>query len=131
MRLTFFLLMIAFLTLSCGQKKADTQEETLMRQTVTIHDDLMMQMGKLTTLEASLKEASVDSATANFEKLKMVQAANKEMFDWMREFGDAFTHEQINKNHELSADEAKLLQEYYDRIALLQSDIDALLKPEE
>lgn len=130
MKPTLLLLVFTVLLLSCGDKKAESQESTLMEKTVDIHDELMNQMGKLTTLEAKLKIAIQDSTHPKIEKLESVQAANKAMFDWMRAFGNDFTFEEINKGHELTADKQELLINYYDQIVSLQKDFDALLQEE-
>ncbi len=130
------LVLIAFcLVVSCKSEKAkevvnEVSEPTLMEQAVELHDALMNDMGKMVDLEMTLELASKDSIPELLERQKRVTAANKEMFAWMTEFGQAFTFEEINKGAALTPEKEALLVTYHERISKLKAEFEDILKDE-
>ena len=90
--------------------KVDTQksetapiEPFSMEGVMAIHDEVMPKMGEISMLIDALKEhadKNPDSPQAN--AMRKLQESHKAMMDWMREFGDAFTSDEIIKGAELS-----------------------------
>lgn len=112
-------------------KTVQVQDDSLMKEVVMVHDNLMNYMGVLTDLEMELELASKDSVASQLMRLEEVRNANTEMFAWMQDFGTDFTFEEINKGQELSAEKQKLLQAYHERIVLLQEEVKLIFAEEE
>lgn len=122
----FTLFIFAFILASCGANKAEEQkkqQETLAKEVMDIHDEVMPKMGELVSLKKQVKQlvntwtadslntsndAKVSEAGTLIEKL---EAADKGMMDWMHEYNGGqglYEHELIMEY--LNAEKVKITQ---------------------
>jgi len=113
------LILALFLLLSmiaCKENKTEevAKEPTQMEKVIAVHDEMMPKMGDIgqyiNKLEAGLDSTSVDSAKVN--AIKELKAANRTMMTWMKDFGQAFTGDEIRNGAELSAEKQKELDKF-------------------
>lgn len=98
---------------SCKQDKKDENKPDPMKEVMAIHDEVMPKMsaiGKLVT-ELNTKIDSTEAGMVYDEAKKELQAANKSMMDWMHDFGDRFTTDEIMNGKELSPEKQQWLAE--------------------
>lgn len=125
-------LFFALVVFSCkNQPKAEVAEEpaqemATMEKTKQLHDLLMEDMNRMVDMELKLELASKDSIPELLERQKRVTAANKEMFDWMMDFGQKFTADEIQNGAALTPEKQELLEEYYQRLVALDTEYTAL-----
>ena len=84
---------------------------------MAVHDEVMPKMGEISMLIDALKaeaDKNPDSPQANI--MKKLQESHKAMMDWMREFGDAFTSDEILKGAALSEEKKERLRLEAERI---------------
>lgn len=86
------LLAVLVLT-ACNDTQNKEAFNTLMDDTMAIHDEAMMQMNTINKLRNSLKESTADSTTVAATITKL-EKADKAMMDWMHEFSEALPYEQ-------------------------------------
>lgn len=104
--------------------KVDTQKsETAaidpysMEGVLAVHDEVMPKMGEISMMIDALKEhadKNPDSPQAN--AMRKLQESHKAMMAWMREFGDAFTSDEILKGAALSEEKKERLRLEAERI---------------
>lgn len=110
--LVFITLVLTFVIGCKENKKAEVSSETSqMTEVMAIHDEVMPKMGKIGRLVADLrKKIDNDQGTAADKKaMEDLQEANKSMMDWMKNFGDTFSPEEIMDGKELSPEKQALL----------------------
>jgi len=94
-----------------------TTDPYSMEGVMAVHDEVMPKMGEISMLIDALKaeaDKNPDSPQAN--AMKKLQESHKAMMDWMREFGDAFTSDEILKGAALSEEKKELLRLEAERI---------------
>ena len=91
------MILMAFLaTVACGgttkqaiEEKAGIKEK-LKAEVMSVHDDAMAKMGELYNLEIAIKEATdstdVDELALAETRIRLLQKANREMMDWMKQY---------------------------------------------
>ena len=116
-------LVIALFLAACSEK----QESTAMKEVMVIHDQTMPRMGELGQLVGKLKAIENDSTEmgiAYMDARKDLQNANEEMMNWMKNFGDQFTPDEIINGAALSKDKVKLLTEEKRKAQQMQQHIE-------
>ena len=116
-------LIIALFLTACSEK----QESTAMKEVMVIHDQTMPRMGELGQLVGKLKAIENDSTEmgiAYMDARKDLQNANEEMMNWMKNFGDQFTPDEIINGAALSKDKVKLLTEEKRKAQQMQQHIE-------
>lgn len=104
---------LVFSFISCKQSKKDESKTDPMKEVMAIHDEVMPKMsaiGKLVT-ELNTKIDSTEEGMVYDQAKKELQAANKSMMDWMHNFGDRFTTDEIMNGKELSPEKQQWLAE--------------------
>ena len=94
-----------------------TTDPYSMEGVMAVHDEVMPKMGEISMLIDALKaeaDKNPDSPQAN--TMKKLQESHKAMMDWMREFGDAFTSDEILKGAALSEEKKERLRLEAERI---------------
>jgi len=94
-----------------------TTDPYSMEGVMAVHDEVMPKMGEISMLIDALKaeaDKNPDSPQAN--AMKKLQESHKAMMDWMREFGDAFTSDEILKGAALSEEKKERLRLEAERI---------------
>ena len=127
------LLLVSFsLTLvSCANNAKQTNENQAvtieedesysMKAVMAVHDEVMPKMGEISLLIDRLKplaDQNPDSPYAN--AMKELQNSHKAMMDWMGDFGEAFTSDEILNGAPLSADKKARLKVEAERIAAVK-----------
>lgn len=89
-------------------------EPSQMEKVIAVHDELMPKMGEIggyiTKLEASIDSTAVDSL--KIRAIADLKAANQSMMSWMKDFGQAFTGDEIRNGAGLSDEKQKILNEF-------------------
>lgn len=118
---------IATIVISCKGKEESTQ----MNHVMAVHDEVMPKMGQLGKLVAELKAMENDSTeigkqykTARIE----LQEANEAMMDWMQNFGNRFTPDEILNGAELSEQKKQWLNEEEVKTKALRNQINASIE---
>ncbi len=112
---------------SCNEKKESTQ----MKEVMAIHDEVMPKMGQLGKLVGELKGMENDSTEIGkqYKEARIaLQDANKAMMDWMQNFGDRFTPDEIMKGAELSEQKAQWLDEEEEKVKSLKVQINSSIE---
>ena len=132
MRRASMLLAITFITLilSCNEDKENTQ----MKEVMTVHDEVMPKMGQLGQMVGKLKAMENDSTEMGRQYQNAredLQEANGAMMDWMQNFGNRFTPDEILNGAELSAEKKRWLDEEEEKVKELQGQIDSSIEKAE
>ena len=122
----FTFVIFAFILAACGANKAEEQkkqQETLAKEVMDIHDEVMPKMGELVSLKKQVKQLvnnwTADSLnTSNDVKIteagtliEKLEAADKGMMDWMHEYNGGqglYEHDLIMEY--LNAEKVKITQ---------------------
>ncbi|NNE76685.1 MAG: hypothetical protein HKN31_06385 [Pricia sp.] len=114
------------LNFSCQEEKESTQ----MKEVLAVHDEVMPKMGKLGNMvgELSSKEDSTAMGMQYKEARIELQAAHKSMMDWMQNFGNRFTHDEILNGKELSDKKQAWLDEEEEKIKALREQINSSME---
>lgn len=106
-----------------NSKERDQKSETAttdpysMEGVMAVHDEVMPKMGEISMLIDALKEqADKNPNSPQANAMKKLQESHKAMMDWMREFGDAFTSDEILKGAALSEEKKERLRLEAERI---------------
>ncbi|UOB16233.1 hypothetical protein [Abyssalbus ytuae] len=107
------LLILTLAFASCKTDKKENSEPTKMENVMAIHDEVMPKMGKINSLIQELHTKADTTATGiKYQEAEAkLQEAHKSMMDWMKEFGEKFTPDEILKGQELTKEKKKLLDE--------------------
>ena len=119
---------MGFFFAGCGQQPSSQKGEQAgvhvdtdpysMEAVMAIHDEVMPKMGEISMLIDALKaEAEQEPESPQAVSMKKLQESHKAMMDWMREFGDAFTSDEILKGAALSEEKKERLRIEAERIA--------------
>jgi len=109
---------------SCAEKKNNTQ----MKEVMAIHDEVMPKMSNLGSLVGELNSKENDSTELGLEyrqARKDLQAAHKSMMDWMQDFGNRFTPDEILNGKELSEQKKQWLDEEEEKVKALRKQINS------
>ena len=120
------LVLITFAT-SCKEEKESSQ----MKEVIAIHDETMPKMGKLGNLVGELKGMENDSTEIGRQykdARKDLQEAHQAMMDWMQNFGDRFTPEEIMNGKELSEQKRQWLDEEEEKAKALQDQVNSSIE---
>lgn len=112
---------------SCKEEKESTQ----MKEVIAIHDETMPKMGQLGKLVGDLKGMENDSTEIGRqykEARKDLQEAHKAMMDWMQNFGNRFTPDEIMNGKELSEQKRKWLDEEEEKAKALRDQINSSIE---
>lgn len=107
---------------SCKEKKEPTQ----MKEVMAVHDEVMPKMGHLGKLVGELKGMENDSTEIGkqYKEARIdLQDANKAMMNWMQNFGDRFTPDEILKGADLSEQKKQWLNEEEEKVKALREQI--------
>lgn len=120
-----FAVIFTTLLISCKQEKKEDTTPTQMEEVMAIHDEVMPKMGKLNKLiqELDAKIDTADTSAKYADAKKDLEAAHKFMMDWMKDFGDRFTSEEIMKGKALSEEKKKWLNEEEEKVEELRDQI--------
>ena len=126
MRNFILLITIAFATLttSCNDKKESKQ----MNEVLAVHDEVMPKMGQLGKLVGELKGMENDSTEIGrkYKDARIdLQDANEAMMDWMQDFGNRFTPDEILEGKELPEEKRQWLNEEEEKVKALRDQVNA------
>ncbi|MDT7828524.1 hypothetical protein RQM65_07605 [Pricia sp. S334] len=129
MKKHILLLTLAFAAIvtSCKEEKEATQ----MKEVIAVHDEVMPKMGQLGQLVGKLKERENDSTDLGKEYREAridLQEANQAMMDWMQNFGDRFSPDEIMKGKELSPEKQEWLDEEEEKVKALREQINSSIE---
>ncbi len=129
MKKLLLLVTIALITFttSCKEEKESTQ----MKEVMAVHDEVMPKMGQLGKLVGELKGMENDSTEIGkqYKQARIdLQDANEAMMDWMKNFGDRFTPDEIMKGAELSAEKRQWLDEEEANVKALRVQINSSIE---
>ena len=123
---------IAFLVISfiaCKEKVSEPQGPTQMENVIAIHDELMPKMGTIGELVGKL-EASIDTTNGDSTKVLAIQklkGANKEMMNWMVDFGNAFDSAEVLDGKELTEEKKKTLDAFETSVNELKTSMETAI----
>ncbi|MGW9684262.1 hypothetical protein [Flagellimonas sp. 2504JD1-5] len=118
---------------SCKQEKKASEGPTQMEQVMAIHDEVMPKMGKLGKLVGELK-SKVDTTASGQQyevAMKDLQAANRSMMDWMRDFGLRFDSDEILEGKALTEEKQQWLNEEEVKVKALREQINSSIEKAE
>ncbi|WP_420320613.1 hypothetical protein [Flagellimonas sp.] len=118
---------------SCKQQPKVPEGPTQMEQVMAIHDEVMPKMGTLGKLVAEMK-SKVDSTDTGkkYEKAMLdLQAANRSMMDWMRDFGLRFDSDEILEGKALTEEKQQWLNEEEVKVKALREQINSSIEKAE
>ncbi len=118
--------LITFFT-SCKEEKESSQ----MKEVMAVHDEVMPKMGQLGKLVGELKGIENDSTEIGkqYKEARIaLQDANEAMMDWMKNFGDRFTSDEILKGADLSEQKLQWLDEEEENVKALQEQINSSIE---
>ncbi len=121
---------LVFSLSSCKQDKKGEVKTDPMKEVMAIHDEVMPKMsaiGKLVT-DLNSKTDSTETGEAFDLAKKELQAANKAMMDWMHDFGDRFTTDEIMNGKELSPEKQLWLAEEKVKIEAIREQYNSSIK---
>lgn len=130
---TFILMILLIISVSCKQDKNENTKTTQMEEVMAVHDEVMPKMGKINTLIQELN-AKIDTTEATVqyaEAKKDLEAAHKFMMDWMKDFGDRFTSDEIMKGKALNDEKKKWLDEEEEKVKELRRQINSSIEKAE
>lgn len=112
---------------SCKKEKESTQ----MKEVMAVHDELMPKMGQLGKLVGELKGMENDSTEIGkqYKEARIaLQDAHNAMMDWMQNFGDRFTPDEILNGADLTEQKKKWLNEEEEKTKALREQIDSSIE---
>lgn len=125
---------LLFAVIACKEtKKADGHTNDQMKQVMAIHDEVMPKMGIFGKLVKELKSKE-DSTAMGLEYKQAredLQAAHKNMMDWMKGFGDRFDSDEILNGKALSKEKQAWLDEEEEKIKKVHRDINSSINKAE
>lgn len=120
------LLMAALATFvtSCNEEKQSSK----MKEVIAIHDEVMPKMGKLGSMVGELNSKENDSTEIGrqYKEARIdLQEANEAMMDWMQNFGNRFTPDEILNGAALSEQKRQWLDEEEEKVKMLREQINS------
>ena len=142
--LTTSLLFTLLLVAACRDSKKeestnDTTEitetgQTQMKKVMDIHDEVMPKMRLLGQMTQKLQSEADSTTTRGQEALTIIgdlKDAYESMNNWMVEFGDRFTPDEILEGAELSAEKQQWLNEEEEKVKVVRNKINGSLEKAE
>ena len=121
-------LLAIFLLVSCTENRQKKEEEELEKEVLSIHDEVMPQMGEVARLRDELEKRkenldslATEQAAIIDELITQLSEANESMMDWMRDYSADFS----NMRHDEIMD---YLDEQRMRVEDVQSKIKKAIK---
>ena len=113
-RLLILLISFTFTFFSCQENPKDTSEYAQMERILALHDEVMPEMGTISGLIGQLEPLfTADSTLVQYgsavEDLKM---ANGAMMQWMMDFSEDFTTDEIMGKTMIDKEKQNLLDRY-------------------
>jgi len=113
-RLLILLISFTFTFFSCQENPKDTSEYAQMERILALHDEVMPEMGTISGLIGQLEPLfTADSTLLQYgsvvEDLKM---ANGAMMQWMMDFSEDFTTDEIMGKTMIDKEKQNLLDRY-------------------
>jgi len=113
-RLLILLISFTFTFFSCQENPKDTSEYAQMERILALHDEVMPEMGTISGLMGQLEPIfTADSTLVQYgsavEDLKM---ANGAMMQWMMDFSEDFTTDEIMGKTMIDKEKQNLLDRY-------------------
>jgi hypothetical protein len=115
MRLSLFFLSL-LLFFSCQENPKDSQQYAQMSRILAIHDEVMPEMGTISGLIGQLEPKFLaDSTLVNYgTSVEELKQANGAMMQWMMDFSEEFTTDEIMGKTNIDAQKQELLDRYED-----------------
>lgn len=102
-----------------------------MTEIMAVHDEVMPKMGQFGKLVDELKGMENDSTDMGmrYKKARIeLQDTHKAMMDWMQNFGNRFTPDEIMNGAELSEKKREWLNEEEDKVGALKEQINSSIE---
>ncbi len=115
MRLSLFFLSL-LLFFSCQENPKDSQQYAQMSRILAIHDEVMPEMGTISGLIGQLEPKFLaDSTLVNYgASVEELKQANGAMMQWMMDFSEEFTTDEIMGKKQIDEQKQGLLDRYED-----------------
>ena len=115
MRLSLFFLSL-LLFFSCQENPKDSQQYAQMSRILAIHDEVMPEMGTISGLIGQLEPKFLaDSTLVNYgAAVEYLKQANGAMMQWMMDFSEEFTTDEIMGKTQIDEQKQELLDRYED-----------------
>ncbi len=115
MRLSLFFLSL-LLFFSCQENPKDSQQYAQMSRILAIHDEVMPEMGTISGLIGQLEPKFLaDSTLVNYgAAVEDLKQANGAMMQWMMDFSEEFTTDEIMGKTQIDEQKQELLDRYED-----------------
>lgn len=129
MRFNFILLSLA-LFLSCQQNPKDSEKYAQIERILAIHDEVMPEMGTISGLISQIEPIYVaDSTKVSFAKATQeLKQANGAMMQWMMDFSEDFTTDEIMGKTKIDQDKQSDLDRYEDSANRLKNQMLSAIK---
>ncbi len=110
----FAILASVFSIISCQEDPKNTAEYAQMQRILSLHDEVMPEMStiskQITALESVFHMDSTQMAVG--ESIEELKGANQAMMQWMMDFSEVFSTEEIMGKEIISSDKRSLLEDY-------------------
>ncbi|MEX0274523.1 MAG: hypothetical protein AB3N16_09100 [Flavobacteriaceae bacterium] len=115
---------VSILSFGCKDDKKNSAPNK-MKTVMAVHDEVMPRMGEIGKLVAELKakEDSTEVGMRYTAARKELQEAHKGMMDWMQNFGNRFTPDEILNDAALTDEKTKWLDEEEINVQKVADDI--------
>lgn len=107
-------LLSAFTLISCNEDPKNTQQHAQMERILNLHDEVMPEMSTISRLISALESATQADSTQVVlgESVEELKEANQAMMQWMMDFSEAFTTEEIMGKELIPQEKQSLLTQY-------------------
>ncbi len=107
-------LLSAFTLISCNEDPKNTQQYAQMERILNLHDEVMPEMSTISRLISALESATQADSTQVVlgESVEELKEANQAMMQWMMDFSEAFTTEEIMGKELIPQEKQSLLTQY-------------------
>ena len=103
-----------FIVISCQEDPKKTPEYAQMERILNLHDEVMPEMStiskQISVLESVFQMDSTQMALG--ESIEELKGANQAMMQWMMDFSEVFSTEEIMGKEIISSDKRSLLEDY-------------------
>lgn len=119
----FFLSLLLFF--SCQENPKDSQQYAQMSRILAIHDEVMPEMGTISGLIGQLEPKFLaDSTLVNYgASVEELKQANGAMMQWMMDFSEEFTTDEIMGKKQIDEQKQGLLDRYEDSANRLKNQM--------
>ena len=110
----FTILASVFSIISCQEDPKKTAEYAQMQRILSLHDEVMPEMSTISKQISVLESVfGMDSTQiALGESIEELKGANQAMMQWMMDFSEGFSTEEIMGKEIISSDKRFLLEDY-------------------